>query len=66
MVYSTCTLTAEENEDLVRTFLEEMDAEWELAEERYYPAFLINRAADSPETWPDSDASYCALLRKTM
>ncbi len=64
LVYSTCTLTSEENEDRIRTFVDSSAGEWELAGEHYYPAFLVDTALPSPERWPDSDGSYCVLLRK--
>lgn len=64
LVYSTCTLTSAENEDVIHKFVEDSAGEWELAEERYTPDFLMDSNASCPEKWPDSDASYCALLRK--
>lgn len=63
LVYSTCTLTREENEDVVHTFLNETAGEWELVEEHYYPGFLLDPHAPIPEEWPDSDGAYRALMR---
>jgi len=64
LVYSTCTLTSAENEDVIHKFVEDSAGEWELIEERYHPSFLVAPNAPSPERWPDTDGSYCALLRK--
>lgn len=64
LVYSTCTLTSTENEDVIHNFVEDSAGEWELAEESYTPAFLLDPGAPCPEDWPDTDGSYCALLRK--
>jgi 16S rRNA (cytosine967-C5)-methyltransferase len=65
LVYSTCTLTREENEDTVRRFLSESGGEWTLVEERTFPSWLEDREAPVAEAIPDCDASYSALLRKS-
>lgn len=62
LVYSTCTLTREENEQTVRAFLSTRSGAWELNEEKVFPPWLGDEVGVETVTPSDCDASYCALL----
>lgn len=64
LVYSTCTLTREENEESVRAFLARHQGNWDLIEERLFPAWLGETGDIVPDDRPNCDASYSALLVK--
>lgn len=63
LVYSTCTLTSEENEEVVESFLKAHSDEWTRVAEGRSPIWLYSED-DSPAE-DDSDGSYRALLGKT-
>jgi 16S rRNA (cytosine967-C5)-methyltransferase len=62
LVYSTCTLTREENEQTVGAFLGTCGGAWELSGEKVFPPWLGDEVGVEAVTPSDSDASYCALL----
>lgn len=64
LVYSTCTLTAEENEQAVRRFLLAHPDAWRLETEIFTPAHLFDKAESAAHELDDSDGSYCARLTR--
>ncbi|MCG3199220.1 MAG: Ribosomal RNA small subunit methyltransferase B [bacterium] len=66
LVYSTCTLSAQENEAVIAGFLEGHSHEWRLIRSGYFPPWLAPGEIPAvPSEAPGSDASYSALLLKT-
>lgn len=63
LVYSTCTLTSEENEEVVESFLKAHPDEWIRIAEGRSPIWLYSE--EESAAGDDSDGSYRALLRKT-
>jgi 16S rRNA (cytosine967-C5)-methyltransferase len=61
LVYSTCTLSEEENRGVVEKFLEE-NPDWKLECDKIFPEWLSGHADEIPNPLPDHDASYCAKL----
>lgn len=61
-VYSTCTLTREENRDTLSRFLERHPDGWELKEVREYPDWLSEGPDNIPDPIPDCDGAFMALL----
>jgi 16S rRNA (cytosine967-C5)-methyltransferase len=68
LVYSTCTLTQEENEGVLQRFLKDPqtdpDSTFNLVTMKYTPSFLFDSTEPIPEEWPNCDGSFCALLVK--
>lgn len=64
LVYSTCTLTAEENEQAVRQFLEAHPNDWHLDQEVFTPKSLFEKGLEFTLESEDSDGSYCALIKR--
>jgi 16S rRNA (cytosine967-C5)-methyltransferase len=62
LVYSTCTLTREENSDVIEGFLNKNIEEWELSERCVYPGWLEEGPGDAPDPIPDCDGAFMALL----
>jgi len=60
LVYSTCTLTHEENRGTIDRFLRSNPGGWRLDLEKNSPAWLYD--PERAENASDSDGSYCALL----
>ncbi|MCA9416114.1 MAG: 16S rRNA (cytosine(967)-C(5))-methyltransferase RsmB [Candidatus Omnitrophica bacterium] len=63
LVFSTCTLTLEENEETVRRFLSKHSKEWNLVREIKSPAWLFSDTEDD-QSEVETDGSYCALLSR--
>ena len=63
LVYSTCTLTREENQDVVAGFLKAHPGEWVLKKESLFPDWL--EAGILPERIPDCDGAFVARLART-
>ena len=64
LVYSTCTLTEEENEETVSGFLRMQPGSWSLEKQFVYPGWLGKQDVSIPHPIPEHDAAFVALLAR--
>jgi 16S rRNA (cytosine967-C5)-methyltransferase len=64
LVYSTCTLTEEENEETVSEFLKVHPGEWSLEEQFVFPDWLGKVNEEIPDRIPEHDGAFVALLAR--
>ncbi len=62
LVFSTCTLTEEENRGTLDRFLDRHPGTWRLLEEKRSPQWLYEDRVS--EEIPDSDGSYCVRIER--